>query len=172
MTIKVPAKYVDKEFRALGARVEGHNDTTKFYRFRDGTVVAVRRRINHESAQRIVRDAQFQYQTNRRRDPIAGEPVRGRRPVIDFARLEASDHAQERLALMRSQTTVEWDEILRALQEPDRVLYSEFHDSWAWVGHRIAVCVRVLPSGRQIISTIAWSDADLWDQFPRPEKAS
>lgn len=171
MTFKVPAKYVDKEFRELGAKVTSRQEAAVYYTFPDGTTLAVRRRLDRETAIRIVKDAHCRFpDARRRRDAIVGDTVRGPKPVIDLARLEASTHAQERLALMRQQAPIEWSEIVAALTTPDRVVYSDFHESWTWVGTRIAVCVVVTPH-RQIIATILWADADLWAQHPRPESA-
>ena len=168
VSIKVPAKYVDKQFRELGARVTSRQEVAVYYEFPDGRVVAVRRKLDRDAATRLVKDALCRY-TAKRRQAVAGESAGRDRPTIDFERLEASPHARERLTLMRQQAPIEWSEILQALQSPDRVLYSEYHDAWTWVGHRIAVCIVVIPSGRAFISTILWADADLWEQYPRPE---
>jgi hypothetical protein len=102
---------------------------------------------------------------------FAGHRNRRGKPTIDLERLTASTHAQERLALMQRQAGVTYAELLEAIRIPLRVLWSDDHESWLWVGRRVTLPVKEIPSGF-VITTVLWSTPDLYKKYPRPEGES
>lgn len=166
MAIKSPRKLVDKAFRELGGRVADRAESALYYVFPDGSHMVVHPRLSLGAAESLIATARRKFDP-KRRPTIDGRRAKDK-PTVNLGRLVASKHAQERLALMRSQAPVEWGEIVRTLQHPDRVLYSDHHSAWTWVGHRIAVCIGFPEDGAQVITTILWADDDLWAQNPRP----
>jgi hypothetical protein len=104
-------------------------------------------------------------------DPLAGAEKRPGAPVIDLGRVVASKHAMERFDQMRRSGDLEYREVLVALKAPSKVLWHPGHDSWLWVGDRIAVAASITPNGQAVIRTILWTTAELWADNPRPEKA-
>jgi len=94
---------------------------------------------------------------------------RSGKPVLDLERLTASQHAKDRLALMQSQAKVTFEDILLALRAPERVTWSEIHDSWIWVRDELAIPVSFDDSGFGTIRTVLWASQELFEQNPRPE---
>lgn len=90
---------------------------------------------------------------------------------MNLHNLVASTHAQERLKLMQAQAGVTYEEVKLALLTPERVRYSERHGSWVWVRDRLAIPCHDA-DGRFVISTILWATKELFDENPRPEKAT
>lgn len=60
-------------------------------------------------------------------------------------------------------------EVVDALLHPDHIRWSDDHQSWMWVGERVAVCAHA-HDGHTTIRTVLWADEDLWVNNPRPEK--
>lgn len=168
---KQPAKRLDREFRAMGARRIDRTSAYVAYRFPDGARVEVPSNIGPSNARAFLSDMQRTY-GGRARDPLGLTEKKHGAPVIDFDRLTASNHAQIRLAQMKKQAGLEFHEMLHALRIPERVLWSQLHDSWLWVGERIAVAASVDALGHATIRTILWTQQELWDANPRPEKAT
>lgn len=173
-----PAKRVGKHFKRLGAvRVDlgnGRDMTLRgtHYRFPDGSTPHVPDNINDETARSMIEWADTRYGRVREDLDPTWEKVRGPKPVVDLARCRASRHAQERLAQMRSQGGLTYEEVLLALRAPTTVRWSERHKSWLWVGDRITVAASVDGTGFTTITTILWTDDGTWAQYPRPEKAT
>lgn len=169
MTGQAPAKMLDKEMRTLGGR---RNRTSRGveYTFPDGAVHLVRTGITPQAADKMVRDMRHRY--GRPERALRGEQVRGAAvPAVDMTKLAATEHARQRLALMKRQGGVEMREVMSALVCPMRVLWSDAHGTWQWVGERIAVVAHVTDDGVTVIRTILWSTTELWAQHPRPERA-
>lgn len=168
--MSVDVKTVEKTFRQYGA-VRQHRDRngTSFL-FPDGAEHMVPHAMPHSTAISMLKWAQERYGT-RRRTVIDAAKVRGAKPRIDLEKCRASEHAQERLALMREQQGVTHHEVLMALRAPSAVKWSERHSSWVWVGDRIAVAAHVDSEGYAAITTVLWTTEELWAASPRPEKA-
>lgn len=167
---KQPAKRLDREFRGMGAVRSGRNAHAVRYRFPDGAQREVPSGIRPASARTLLGDMQRKYGTGRIRDPLGGAVKRAGAPVIDLDKLVASGHAQIRFGQMEKQAGVVMSEVLHALRIPNRVLWSEPHGSWLWVGERIAVAASVGDTGVATVRTILWTQQELWDANPRPEK--
>ncbi len=167
---KQPAKRLDREFRSMGAARIQRTSAYVAYRFPDGARREVRTNIGPANARALLADIQAIY-GGRARDPLGMTEKRHGAPDIDLTRLVASNHAQIRLTQMSHQAGLQMTEVLHALRIPNRVLWSEIHDSWLWVGERIAVAVSVDILGHATVRTILWTQQELWDANPRPEKA-
>lgn len=169
MTGQTPAKMLDKELRRLGGRRRRTSRGVE-YTFPDGAVRLIRPGITPQSVSTIIRDAQHRY--GRPDRALRGEQVRGSAvPTVDMTKLSATEHARERLALMKRQGGVGMGEITTALVCPTRVLWNDVHGTWQWVGDRVAVVAHITDDGVTVIRTILWSTTELWAQHPRPEKA-
>lgn len=166
---KHPAKAVDKEFRRLGASRSTVRDGAK-YLFPDGASIFIPSKINWFVAHSAMRDARMRMGADRERDPIMGERIPTTRlPAVDIDKLTVTDHARERLVMMRGQGDVADLEVLTALTCPMRALWSEQHGTYAWIGDRITV-VGHYRDGWLTVRSFLWSTNDLWEQHPRPEK--
>jgi hypothetical protein len=129
--------------------------------------VEVPKNIGAGSARAMLSDLQRVY--GRHRDDTLGDARhRSGAPRIDIENLHATDHARERLVLMRSQDGLTFREVLEALRIPERVLWSDRHHSWVWVRDRVAVAAWVDRSGHGTIGTILWARAELLEANPRP----
>lgn len=163
-----PSKVVAKTFRAMGARVVGPHQRGTTYQFPDGATKHVPTNMKPVTARGMLGWARDRYGHLEPDTPFSAEKVKGGSPRVDLNRVVASNHAKERLALMRSQARIEFSDILMALRAPIRTLYSEKHSSWLWVGERITVAAHVNQDGFAVISTLLWSTRELWNQNPRP----
>ncbi|MGX9346599.1 hypothetical protein [Microbacterium sp. KNMS] len=166
-------KDIEKFFRQLGGR--------RGRRERDGTVW-----VFPDGAAKFVRDSEpglaasraMQWAAERYGQPAPayepGERVRRREaPVLDLERVVASEHAKERMALMRRQDgRATFRDLMATLACPVRVVWSETHGSWVWVGGRLAVPVRVRADGSAVILSVLWATGDLWAENPRPERVA
>lgn len=166
---KQPAKRLDREFRSMGAARCDRTSQNVSYRFPDGARFLIPSNIGAGSARALLHQLQGTYGYGGN-DPLDQAVKRPGAPVIDLKRLTASNHAQIRLAQMQKQAGVAMTEVLHALRIPDRVLWSEQHDSWLWVGERIAVAASVDVLGYAVVRTILWTQQELWDANPRPER--
>ncbi len=164
---KHPAKRLDKEFRAMGARRKRESSGATAYIFPDGGQLLVLRNIGPARARIMLNNAQQRYGPVR--DPLGRTEKRSGAPTIDFDRLQASRHALERLALMQGQADLSYPELLHALRIPERVLWSPDHGAWLWVGARVAIAMSFTPEGVAVIRTLLWTTRELWDKNPRPE---
>lgn len=171
MTGSVDVKTVEKNFRQYGARRDHRDKHGTGWLFPDGAEKLVPHAMSHATAISMLRWVQDRYGTLRG-SVINAERVRGVRPVINLEKCTASAHARERLALMRDQQGVTFQEVLMALRAPASVKYSDDHKSWVWVGDRVAVAAHVDETGHATIATVLWTTSELWDASPRPEKAS
>lgn len=171
--MKNPAKTLDKEFRAMGASRQTVKNGVE-YQFTDGCRRFVPHSIRNSAAVQILNDARNRYgNPNTHRSALGpAEKVKTyNRPNIDLENLVASDHAKERLTLMRRQVRdLTFAEILQAIRDPQRVMWSHPHRSWIWVGERIAVAVTITPEGVSVIRTLLWATEQLWEDNPRPER--
>lgn len=96
----------------------------------------------------------------------------GAAPTIDLERLTASNHAKDRLKLMRAQNpNLDYRDVLHAIRLPHKVTYSTEHHSWIWVGEQVSVAVHVQADGSAVIATVLWSTDELWESHPRPVNA-
>lgn len=168
---KQPAKRLDREFRAMGATRVDRSSHAVSYRFSDGARREVPSNIGPANARSFLSDMQRIY-GGHVRDPLGMTERRPGIPDIDLTRLVASNHAQVRLTQMSHQAGLQMAEVLLALRIPHRVLWSSMHDSWLWVGERIAVAVSVDQTGFATVRTILWTQQEMWDANPRPEKAT
>lgn len=162
-------KQLEKSFRQYGARRAGHDRHGTSWLFPDGAEKLIPRNMPAASIASMFMWVQDRYGYTRR-DAFNGDRVRGPKPVIDLQRCQASAHAKDRLTLMQTQQGVGYDEVLIALRAPSKVLWSDKHGSWIWVGDRVAVAAFVDETGYATIGTILWTDTELWDAAPRPEK--
>lgn len=162
-----PAKRLDREFRAMGARRVEKTSVGVAYEFEDGSRRMVPANINAPRAREILSEAQRRYGA-RPSDPLGDVTRRKGHPTVDLSKITATAHAQERLALMRDQDDLTYREILVALRAPSRVLWSDRHGSWLWVGDRVCVAASVTEDGTTIIRTLLWTSQELWEANPRP----
>ncbi|GAA5198741.1 hypothetical protein [Microbacterium jejuense] len=135
--------------------------------FPDGARKHVHHNLNAASARHLTGWVKNRYGSNYR--PVFdGDRVKGPKPIIDLTRLTASQHAQDRLALMRRQDNLTFEEVLLALRAPEKVLWSDTHHSWIWVRDRVGVAAHVDRAGNAVIATLLWATRELWDANPRP----
>lgn len=166
--MSAPTKRVEKFFRLCGAQSLGPQGKSTAYVFPDGAREVVPNDAHHGVANRLIEWARNRYQPDTR-TPVGGVKAR-RAPRIDLERCTASQHAIDRLELMRKQLPdLSFQDITHALILPMRVSWHEDHASWVWHGARVAVAARVDNSGHTTITTLMWSTTELWDAFPRPE---
>ncbi|MDM4761924.1 hypothetical protein QT381_02755 [Galbitalea sp. SE-J8] len=154
---------------AMGCEVERRDKYGVLFRRPNGTCVTVHFDISERDAAILVRDSRKLCglpPAMRRTQDIA----EAERPVLDLTRLTASTHAQIRLRQMRVQSDIPGEEIIGTLRRPTRVGYSTRHESWLWVGRRIALAMAVDESGASVIKTVLWASEELWAAHPRPEK--
>lgn len=168
--MSVNVKTVEKTFQKYGAQRVRRDKGGTYWRFPDNAEKYIRTNMSDASTYAVLGWVKDRYGYAHER-PFEGHLTRGPKPVIDLTRCTASAHAQERLALMRQQQAVTFEEVLLALRVPSSVRYSDKHGSWIWVRDRIAVAAHVDHSGFATIATILWATADLWEIAPRPEKA-
>lgn len=165
-----PAKRLDRELRDLGARRVEKTPDWVAYRMPDDARVTVPKNIGPGAARAMFARLQRAYD-GCSADPLRGATRRPGAPTIDLSRLVASKHAQIRFDLMRNQASLSYTEVLDALRIPERVLWSEPHDTWLWVRGRIAVAAGVDSTGAATIVTLLWTTQELWDANPRPVHA-
>lgn len=167
--IKDPNKFVQQRFKERGA-VPAHKDARgTMWRFPDGRHVHVPRQVSMTAAAGFVRDIAPDHAVTNRQ-AFAGGKVRGPKPRLDLEKLTASAHAKERLALMQSQVALTFADVLYALRCPERVLWSDVHESWVWVGSKVALPLSFDSRGHAIIRTVLWSQQELWAIAPRPKE--
>lgn len=143
------------------------------YTLTTGRVVFVSDNISQASASSLLADIRKEAGVARpNTTPKVLREERTPKPVINLNRLVASKHAKLRYALMKAQSPKHCndDELLYTLRCPLRAEYSPRHGSWIFVGEHISVAV-VDNEGRTEVKTLLWSKSELWDAFPRPEKA-
>lgn len=165
---KQPAKRLDREFRAMGARRGDRTPNANTYMFPDGAVLFVPRNVGPGGARAMLQRAREKYGSSPL-DPLSMAVHRPGAPTIDLNRMIATQHAMERFDLMRAQANLTYTELLEALRIPERVLWSERHGRWLWVRGRIAVVAGV-HDGNTTVVTILWTTQDLWDSNPRPKE--
>lgn len=167
---KHPAKRLDREFRGMGAIRIDRNARHVSYLFPDKAIHVLNNNIRQGAAKELLDTMRRRYGATVARDPLGYAEKRPGAPVLDFSKLIASKHAQIRLTQMQNQAGLEFQEVVLALRAPNRVLWSEIHESWLWVGERIAVAASVNILGEATIRTILWTQQELWDANPRPER--
>jgi hypothetical protein len=165
MGMKRPYRFCKEELEHIGGVEVSRDKTGVQFRFKDGKRVFVRFSITELAASHLVRDTRKLQGLKQTRNSA---PVL-RPPVLDLNRLGASKHAAERLALMKSQAGVTWEELVHTLRIPESINYSHEHGSWVWVGTRVSLAVAV-ENGIATILTVLWSNNDLWESNPRPER--
>lgn len=160
---KKPSDLVETAARQRGWVREGDG-----WRFPDGAVIRFGPGGSWKNAVETTRAITARYGTAR------GEYVHGAarpgRPVMSLDRLRPSRHARQRWAQMSSEAGLDSSELVRVLRLPVRVVWSEKHSSWVWVGERIAVPV-IDTSDGLVVTTVLWSTHELWDAHPRKETA-
>ena len=165
-SVKDPRKLARKVFREYGGRVHIADKWGTHYIFPDGSTVLLGDNDHHGIVIEKVETVRARF------GGLPGQQfgrlgTRPHKPSLDFDRLVASDHAKERLRLMQRQAAVSFAEVLLTLRTPERVLWSDKHESWLWVRDRIAVAVK--DTGQQlVIATVLWTTHDLWEANPRP----
>lgn len=168
---KNPDKFLARHFKLHGGEIERKENRGALWRFPDGRLYFIPRQLSVKTAQAWVSCIKTDYPyVQRGRAPHELPRRSGRAPVLDLdnRHLSASTHAKERFALMGQQGGLTWEEIDLALRAPIRVTYAERHESWVWVGERVAVALYEKPGG-YVISTLLWSSNQLFEQYPRPE---
>jgi len=159
-------KLASQTFRGRGAVVTENNRQWTTWAFPDNRTVTITKNEPITLTLAKVKDAQERYGYDTR-DNYASMTKRPHTPAIDLERVVASAHAKERLALMKRQAGVDMREILLALRTPQRVLWSDEHDSWLWIRDRIAVPIKEV-GDRFIITSVLWGTRELFDRYPRP----
>lgn len=163
---KNPRKDARRVFRQYGGTQTVHRNITQ-WAFPDGFVLVLEPGDSFGAIASKIKTVQERYGVQRRE--MGGLAKVGRAPRLDLENLTASDHAKERLRLMQSQRTVTFRDVLHVLRLPERVLWSEKHNSWVWVRDDLAIAVRDHFGGGHIITTVLWSKQELWDSHPRPK---
>jgi hypothetical protein len=168
-----PKKLVRAVVREAGGRVAFNDRHGTAYVFPDGWVVRLEdRNAQSWTAAREV-EAKVRERYGTRGAPDYADRVfvdRPGKPDLDLGRLVATDHAKERLDLMRRQAGVTFEELMMAIRVPERVRWSDTHRSWVWIRGRLAVPV-VRNADKFVITTVLWSADDLFEQHPRNGKA-
>lgn len=162
--VKNPRKRVEKVAKEAGGRVRFSSHHIVIWAFDDGWEVTMAANAHAGTAAAVVTAIQNRY--GRPQTAFNGRKA-SHAPTVDFARLGCTTHARDRLALMRSQAGIEFSDLVLALRTPQRVEFSDKHESWIWVGERVAVCASECDD-RWVITTLLWSRTELWDAFPRP----
>lgn len=163
-------KWVKVRFAERGGEVVSSDSSGQRWEFPGGRRVWVPSDITAPQASGLVREICAQYSPVGGGARVFGERA-GHAPTIDLTRLRSSAHANSRLELMKSQPArLDMKEVYHALRLPERVLWSDSHESWVWVRDRVGVCVAFLKDGTGVITTILWSDSELWAANPRPEQ--
>jgi len=165
---KDPRKEARRFFREYGGKVLTYHRHVTDWQFPDGFIVRLGDDDHHGVVARKIAEVRNRYG---RHDSVelTGLQKVGNAPRLDLKRLHASDHAKERLRLMQSQRRVSFTEVLHTLRLPERVMWSERHESWVWIRHPLAVAVCSVPDGH-LIKTILWADNDLFALHPRPKE--
>lgn len=159
-------KLASRTFRDRGAVVTENARQWTTYTFPDQYTVTIGRNERIALTLAKVKDVQERYGFDQS-DNFGQMGTRPGKPVIELERLVASAHAKERLALMQRQAGVDMREILLCLRTPQRVLWSDDHESWLWIRDRIAVPVKEV-GDRFIITSVLWGTRELFDKYPRP----
>lgn len=165
---KDPKKFVKVCLEQLGAEIIERDKYGNRWKLPDDYRVYVRDNLSMGAAHAVVKEAQLRI-GHQSRPWAAGVKAAGH-PRLDLEKVVASEHAKDRLKLMRSQHRIDMRDVLYALRLPEKVLWSPRHESWAWVRGDIAVPVAFPESGAQVITTILWASDELWVSNPRPEK--
>ena len=178
---KRPAKVLRRELEALGGVVTERGKKSRrdlasamVFTFPDGWNVLVRKDVTARFAEQILNSAR----THLGLPPLAvktprvktDRPRPPKPPRIDPTRIQITPHAQARFNLMRRQAGVSKAEVVDTLLNPLRRRFNDRHGSFAFVGDRVTVDVCV-DNGHQVIKTLEWSTPDLWEKYPRPERA-
>lgn len=175
--VKHPRKFIESRIRDYGGVKNGRLDERAKdgrgtdWVFPDGQHMFVLDGIHMGHAAALVNELKRMY-GHRRSDTPFNATKRSNAPQVDLTQLTASEHAKDRFRLMRTQDRLEFSDVLHAIRLPTRVLWSEVHQSWIWVGTKVSVAVKVLPSGSAVITTLLWSTEELWAANPRPEAAT
>lgn len=158
-------------FKSYGARVAAAQDRTGVtYEFPDGARFSLGEHESERSLSTKVSNVRHRYGLIPSKQLVGLSKV-GNAPRLDLERLHASEHAKDRLALMQSQAKVTYADVLHTLTLPERVLWSERHDSWVWLRHPLAVAVCEVRDGL-LIKTILWSSNELFALHPRPKESA
>lgn len=167
MTARTASKLIDKELRKLGATRETIKDG-HLYTLPDGSRVHAPSNIQWYQAWQSIRAARERAGA-REFVPFFGDQVRERdAPKVDLERLRITAHAQQRRREMAEQDDLTTREITMALVCPTRIIRDDKHESWVYVGDRVAVAGQ-FDQGVFMIRTILWTTAELWEKNPRME---
>lgn len=157
-------KMLSKELHKLGATSQRQRHGTVFT-FPDGANRFVESNIRFAAATALLGTLRETYRTR----PVLSGREAHTPPVINDRDLTVTQHAAERIRLMRSQPArMRPEEVVQALMRPDSVRWHDGHQSWMWVGERVAVAASVT-DGHTQIRTVMWSTEVLWAENPRPE---
>lgn len=163
---KDPRKLIRHDFQSKGAEVTKVSKHGREWLFPDGYRIWIPEDISWSQAGRLVVETRVHGQ--RRQELFTNR--RSGKPRLDLNRVTASTHAQERLAQMRAQSPISWTELLHTLRIPLRVAWSDLHESWIWVGERVALPVYVREDGSAVIKTVLWATEELWRANPRKDE--
>lgn len=164
--IKDPRKFVKQRFEERGAEVVARVDHGTRWCFPDGKQIHIPDGISMVSARRFVREVAEPRQIVTR-SAVRARKVSGPKPVLDLARTTPSQHAIQRMTLMKHQVGITPEEFAFVLNCPESIQWSDLHESWVWMGRRIAIPIAFAADGAATIKTILWSQQELWELFPR-----
>jgi hypothetical protein len=171
VSIASPKKLARDVCRKYGAKILESNSHGTSYQFPDGSITwigATEKPSAVDDKLRAVHDRFGALPT----EQFYKLRKRPSKPHIDFEQLTASPHAQERLALMQRQAGVTFAELVLALKTPNKVLWSDEHNSWMWIGDRVSVAIRETRNAGYVITTVSWSTLALFEKYPRPKGES
>lgn len=164
--VKNPKKYLRQSFAEMGAEVHSRDKFGARWRFPDNYVVYISDTLHPNRVMSLIGEMNQRYGVKKYPSKM-GVRQQGA-PRLDMERLTASEHSKGRLRLMNEQAGLDIREVLFVLKCPQKVLWQARHQSWCWVGERVALPMSFDDTGHATIRTIIWTTDELWEENPRP----
>ncbi|MFD5864410.1 hypothetical protein ACFWGP_05630 [Agromyces sp. NPDC127015] len=166
---KNPSRWLEHELRDIGFHPVNHtdklgrdHDKAKRYRHDNGSTIGIPQKVSAGLAVSLAGEW-------RRKLGIPRESA-ATPPTLERGKVKVSQHARERLELMRQQAAVGGPEIEATLFYATNVEWDRASCAWRFEVGRIAAMVAVTPDGTAVVKTFLWTREELFEQHPRPEK--
>lgn len=167
LRFKNPQRWVRKQLKELGLRSDSTDDHAAFFRAQTGAIYAVPLHLNAPDAIRLVTKVRTEL-GHSSRIPTSGPTP----PKLAHGRVQFTQHARERWALMKTQAAVGGVELEACLFTPQEVRFDRANDSWLFITARLAAVVSVSEGRDPVLKTVMWSRPDLFEKNPRPEMSN